>query len=340
MNQLKTTFNEDELSTMVHFDKKPIAKVFGSQIDRKALEELAQLSKRKGFLFSIGLPDLHAGNGIPVGHVTKFKKFVHYDIIGPDVGCLVWVEQLAKRHSSSVLDQAASFVQENFCSKEFPSIGGGNHFFEFAYDDAENQYIVFHTGSRSVGGEFYQMMKKELKLLDADAVHTDTKLFKTLHHEYMNAEGIAEWNVISMRAEIHRAFSMDSTISFLTRHNTIVENDGVVYHYKGASYAEPGVMVGIPLNMRDGTWIVETTPKIKDLFYSINHGAGRRLSRSEAKKQLTEADLEDICVRSNGDVLDEAPAAYKDIRSDMELLEKQGYIKILRKLTPILTVKA
>lgn len=314
-------------------------RAYGSDIDPKAFQELGELTNRRGFKFSIALPDLHAGNGIPVGHVTKFSNYVHYDIIGPDVGCHVRVMQLNKRISSTIIERVAYYVEENSFGTEFPSIGGGNHFFDISIDHKGNQYFIMHTGSRGVGGDFYKSMKHELSLMESDLVHIDSKLFKILHQEFETAEGIADWNSYTMMIDLARQFSIDFTINIMTKHNTIVQKGREVLHYKGASYVEPGTLVGIPLNMQDGTLIVEAQPAIKDLFCAINHGAGRKMSRSEARNTLTEDNLAGINVISKRDIRDEAPAAYKDIMSDMEAMERAGYIKILRKLTPLITVK-
>jgi len=336
------------------------ARIYGSVIDYLAISQLKAISLRKDFKYVIGFPDLHAGADNPVGYVMKTGNTLYFDLIGADIGCTVSAQKLALRYSDGSLHPAilgknifkgeirdmAGFASTWFTNtSNIPSIGGGNHFLEFAVDDNNNVWLVVHSGSRGTGGDTFKAIRDELKSLKLFGVPVSTFLGRALMDAFNAALNMAAYNIDCITTAVLREGFPNTTVSVVvtenikTVHNTIVPRNDGVYHYKGASQVDRDNMkVVIPMNMRDGTLIAEVL-HAKELFYGLNHGAGRLMSRSEAKSKLTMDSLDGINVLSNGDVLDEAPDAYKNVTSDMEWMEQAGLIKLHGVLKPIITVK-
>lgn len=337
------------MENIIH-NGKNIGKLFCSNYDYKAIEQLRLLSERPGFRYMYAFPDLHAGE-IPVGHVTRTAGIVYYDIIGADIGCGVMLYPVVPMNGKmdSKIDQIANYVLDNFTGpgKTGPTIGRGNHFFEIATDSIGEYYFLIHSGSRGFGASMYRNIEEELKALNLKGVPIHTNLFNYMQSQYNLAAETAANNIYSMidillkQFNIHTCSNEHSRSKFpqiYTMHNMIRIHDGVVDHYKGASNVNNFNYAVIPLSMKEGSLVVRSISTSK-LFNAINHGAGRTMSRSQAKKLLDEKSIEGINVISNGSVIDEAPQAYKNIDSDMQELVDLGYIEILEKLTPVVTVK-
>ena len=127
-------------------------------------------------------------------------------------------------------------------------------------------------------------------------------------------------------------------------HNyTSMENHGgenVWITRKGAVSARDGQLGIIPGSMGTKSYIVEGRGE-PDSFCSCSHGAGRRMSRTQARKQFTKADLEiqtkGVECRKDSDVIDEIPGAYKDI--DQVMKDQEDLVKVVYELKQVLCVK-
>ncbi|WP_211254297.1 RtcB family protein [Caldanaerobacter subterraneus] len=110
------------------------------------------------------------------------------------------------------------------------------------------------------------------------------------------------------------------------------------------SYRDTGHPALIPGSMGTGSYVVVGTEKAAETFYSVNHGAGRRLSRNQAKKiskEEFERSMGDVVynVRSYKDIVDESPLAYKDVEAVVSVLEERGITIPVAKLIPLAVVK-
>ncbi|NNG67102.1 RtcB family protein [Caldanaerobacter subterraneus] len=110
------------------------------------------------------------------------------------------------------------------------------------------------------------------------------------------------------------------------------------------SYRDTGHPALIPGSMGTGSYVVVGTEKAAETFYSVNHGAGRRLSRNQAKKiskEEFERSMGDVVynVRSYKDIVDESPLAYKDVETVVSVLEERGITIPVAKLIPLAVVK-
>lgn len=110
------------------------------------------------------------------------------------------------------------------------------------------------------------------------------------------------------------------------------------------SYRDTGHPALIPGSMGTGSYVVVGTEKAAETFYSVNHGAGRRLSRNQAKKiskEEFERSMGDVVynVRSYKDIVDESPLAYKDVETVVSVFEERGITIPVAKLIPLAVVK-
>ncbi|MFZ5967166.1 MAG: RtcB family protein [Bacillota bacterium] len=253
------------------------------------------------------------------------------------------------------------------------TLGGGNHFIEMNEDEEGNLFLVIHSGSRHLGkqiAEYYQdraakeIVRKsnddiiaELKAegrskeiqreIEKEKVKINNALSyvegKTFH-EYLNDMGIAqryaEYNRKAMAEVIIREMGFHVIDSFTTIHNYI-DLDHMILR-KGAISAKKGETVIIPMNMRDGS-IIATGKGNTDWNQSAPHGAGRLMSRKQARRSLS---LEEFKNSMNGiyttslsmDTLDEAPLAYKPMEEIMEHVHETVEINSIIK--PIYNFKA
>lgn len=318
---------------------KVIARIYASNYDSLALDQLRKLSSLDGYCFINAFPDLHAGNDYPVGYVMKTKHMFYPRLTGADIGCNVRGYKVNENIDERELQKCAEYIKKHFTgTKDIPSIGGGNHFFEIAKDSLDNTWFIVHTGSRSVGGEVYRALNNELKLTNAQGFNTQSMLFMDIWVEYNRAETYALNNSEEILTTAMRFFNVVAQDKICTLHNTINVEGDHVYHYKGASYVRDDEYALIPLSMGEGTLIVKSI-NTHSLFNGINHGAGRLMTRKKAKETLNMSDLKGINYLSDSLPLDEAPAAYKDISQDMQWLEGNKYIKVIDTLKPIVTVK-
>ncbi len=240
---------------------------------------------------------------------------------------------------------------------QFGTLGGGNHFIEVNVDNAGNQYVVVHSGSRNLGqkvAKWYQ--DKAVEFHKAVSGSNPTKHLEYLPDEYGGkdylkalylAQEYASFNRKTMIIKILEFFNLQyhDILKIESIHNYICPKDNVVR--KGAISAHKGERVIIPLNMRDG--IVLGTGKGNSSYNnSAPHGAGRVFGRNVMKQQLRDGvvtmesfkdEMKDVYSTSvcQG-TIDESPFAYKSFEDIKEYLEET--VEIERILKPIYNLKA
>lgn len=253
------------------------------------------------------------------------------------------------------------------------TLGGGNHFIEMNEDEDENRYLVVHSGSRHLGkqiAEYYQdraakeivrksnesiiaelKAKGRTKEIQAEIEKQRTKINSALafvegqsFDEYIFdmhiAQKFAQYNRMAIAEVIIREMGFDVEDSFTTIHNYIDLDEMILR--KGAISAKKGEVVIIPINMRDGS-IIAVGKGNDDWNQSAPHGAGRLMSRRQAKRSLS---LEDFHNSMAGiyttsislDTLDEAPFAYKPMEEIIANI--QDTVEISKIIRPIYNFKA
>jgi len=243
------------------------------------------------------------------------------------------------------------------------TLGTGNHFIEVCLDEAQNVWIVLHSGSRGVGnriGQFFielakqDMRKWMINLPDQDLAYLPqgTDHFNDYVKAVHWAQSYAMTNRELMMAEILDAirganllppFSADAEV-VNCHHNyvAIEEHYGqrVFVTRKGAVRAGKNDLGIIPGSMGAKSFIVRGKGN-PESFESCSHGAGRAMSRTAAKKRFTIEDhvraTEGIECRKDKDVIDETPAAYKSIDAVMQA--QSDLVDIVHTLKQVVVVK-
>lgn len=242
------------------------------------------------------------------------------------------------------------------------TLGGGNHFIEISEDQDGMAWIVLHSGSRNVGKTLADIHINKAKGLMKQWLISlpDPQLAYLARHstEFESYVSDAQW--AQMYALANRKAMLDSVVSALERmfpdrllvldspiqchHNYIsLENvfgENVYVTRKGAIRAREGDLGIIPGSMGTKSYIVRGRGN-EESFFSASHGAGRKMSRTEARKRFSLDDLKNqtsgIEIRLRESIIDEAPGAYKNIDQVME--NQKDLVEIITPLRAILSVK-
>lgn len=262
-------------------------------------------------------------------------------------------------HKHPQLEKRFPRTQNWVC--QMGTLGGGNHFIEVCLDEADRVWAMLHSGSRGIGnaiGTYFielarrDMARNALHLPDRDLAYFEEGAGH--FDDYVEAVGWAQSYAARNRqammdlvlAALRRHFpQFEVTDEAVNCHHNYVERE---YHYgkdvwvtrKGAIRAREGDLGIIPGSMGAKSYIVRGKGS-EESFQSCAHGAGRRMSRSAALKAFTPADLVAqttgvICRKDKG-VIDEIPAAYKDIDQVME--NQSDLVEVVHTLKQVLCVK-
>jgi tRNA-splicing ligase RtcB len=243
------------------------------------------------------------------------------------------------------------------------TLGTGNHFIEVCLDEAESVWIVLHSGSRGVGnriGQFFielakqDMRKLMVNLPDQDLAYLPegTANFDDYVQAVHWAQAYAMKNRELMMASILEAlrasnllpaFSADAEVVNCHHNYVAVEEhygQRVYVTRKGAVRAGKNDLGIIPGSMGAKSFIVRGKGN-PESFESCSHGAGRAMSRTEAKRRFTLDDharaTEGIECRKDAAVIDETPAAYKSIEAVMQA--QSDLVDIVHTLKQVVVVK-
>lgn len=239
-------------------------------------------------------------------------------------------------------------LQEGIFYKSIGTLGGGNHFIEYGEDaESGDGWLTIHCGSRNLGvkvaGHWHNIAQNPKR-----AQHIGY-LWGNVLNGYLSdmviAQAYAHYNHIIIRDRIFnilkklcKAKCMES---IFTAHNYISIADEKPILRKGAIDATEGKKVAIPFNMRDG--IAICIGKGNDRWLNTApHGAGRIMSRAQARKQIALSDfrhsMSGIFSTSVGeDTLDESPMAYKSTAEILELIIPT--VEVISMIKPKLNIK-
>lgn len=246
------------------------------------------------------------------------------------------------------------------------TLGGGNHFIELTSDAAGRLWITLHSGSRNIGKS---IAEKHIQIAMADPRNDDlpkhlrelSLFFKGtpqmddyLHDLRWAQEFAMRSRTVMMqlvKRELRQHFEERALGRFVTfddeincHHNYVAEEiiDGrhMIVTRKGAISAKKGELALIPGSMATGSYIVRGLGNDAS-FQSASHGAGRKMSRGEAKRRFTVEDVERTMVgieaRKDAGVIDEISLAYKDL--DSVIAAESDLVEVVQKLDTILCVK-
>lgn len=246
-------------------------------------------------------------------------------------------------------------------ARHLGTLGTGNHFIELCLDESDSVWVMLHSGSRGVGNKigqyFIAAAKKDMErwfinLPDADLAYIPdgSALFKDYVHAVEWAQRFAALNRQAMMAATLTAiesqlgpFTADSEAvnchhNYIARENHFGAN--VIVTRKGAVRARVGDLGIIPGSMGAKSFIVRGKGN-PESFCSCSHGAGRSMSRGEAKRRFTVEDHIAATVgvecRKDAEVIDETPAAYKSI--DAVMAAQADLVEIVHTLRQVVCVK-
>ncbi|PAX07710.1 RtcB family protein [Sphingomonas lenta] len=242
------------------------------------------------------------------------------------------------------------------------TLGTGNHFIEVCLDEEARVWVMLHSGSRGVGNAigswFIELAKEDARRWHLNLPDQDLAYFPegTEHFDdYVEAVGWAQdyaalnrrmmmTNVIAaLRREIVKPFEAELEAvnchhNYVTRENHFGEN--VLVTRKGAVRAAKGVMGIIPGSMGAKSFIVRGLGN-PESFHSCSHGAGRVMSRTQAKREVTleehAAATTGVECRKDEGVIDESPRAYKPIEAVMAA--QSDLVEIVHTLKQVVCVK-
>lgn len=281
-----------------------------------------------------------------------------YDAV--PTGRRTWSEILQETEQLEVFDNSSELLTNKVIKKlqqQMGTVGDGNHFLEIQQNAEGRLFMLVHTGSRYLGqliNEFYLKNIPEMQNNALYAVEAGSETGRKFIQDHGLAVEYAAENrrmIIKIALEALKKFlapdwDVEDVLQGLQDmpHNYIATEqfDGqeVIIHRKGAQKVEKGDMGVVPGDMGNTTYIVQGRG-YPLTFNSCSHGAGRKMSRGEALnainyEQFLES-VEDIACRTDRNVLDEAPQAYKDISQVMKY--QKEIVKIVEKLTPVINVK-
>ncbi|MCB1921360.1 MAG: RtcB family protein [Candidatus Competibacteraceae bacterium] len=246
-------------------------------------------------------------------------------------------------------------------TNQMGTLGGGNHFIEVCLDETGQMWVMLHSGSRGIGNAiadyFIQLARQDMERWMIQLPDRDLAYLPEGTEHFADYVEAVQW--AQDYAMQNRQCMLDLAIAAMTRHlppftvtsevvnchhNYVVKE----HHYdanvwvtrKGAIRAREGDLGIVPGSMGTRSYIVRGKGN-PESFCSSAHGAGRRMSRTAAEKQFTEADLARqttgvICRKDRG-VVDEIPGAYKDI--DEVMTNQSDLTEILHTLKQVVCVK-
>ncbi|MFF7731106.1 RtcB family protein [Streptomyces sp. NPDC008001] len=244
--------------------------------------------------------------------------------------------------------------------KQMGTLGSGNHFWELCLDSDNSVWVMLHSGSRNIGKELAEYHIGEARklphnqgLVDRDlAVFVaDTPQMAAYRNDLFWAQEYARHNreiMMALSQDVLRREFKKAKVTFgeviSCHHNYVAEEQyegmDLLVTRKGAIRAGGGEYGIIPGSMGTGSYIVRGLGNA-DSFNSASHGAGRRMSRNQAKKRFSERDLADqtqgVECRKDRGVVDEIPAAYKPIEQVMD--QQRDLVEVVAKLKQVVCVK-
>jgi tRNA-splicing ligase RtcB len=245
------------------------------------------------------------------------------------------------------------------------TLGTGNHFIEVCLDEEGRVWVMLHSGSRGIGNRigsyFIERAKEDMRrwfinLPDQDLAYLPQG--SENFNDYMKAVGWAQGyartnrqmmmaaTIRALRTAMPKPFECD--LEAVNCHHNYVSQErhfgaDVFLTRKGAVRITPDTLGIIPGSMGAKSFIVrgKAGAALAEAYCSCSHGAGRAMSRTEAKKRFTVEDhvraTEGVECRKDAEVIDETPAAYKDI--DAVMAAQADHVDIVHTLKQVVCVK-
>jgi tRNA-splicing ligase RtcB len=273
-----------------------------------------------------------------------------------------WADLQADSRFIEVKEKHKKLITQDSGARQLGTLGTGNHFVELCLDKEGGVWLMLHSGSRGTGnriGSYFIEQAKRLmdryyiKLPDPDLAYIPEAepIFADYWKALSWAQEYAQTNraimlqnaMDAMTAEL--GFPVHGTAEAVNCHHNYVSKEKhfgehVYVTRKGAVRVRQDEMGIIPGSMGAKSFIVKGRGA-PDSFNSCSHGAGRKMSRGEAKRRFTLDDLAQqtagVECRKDADVIDEIPQAYKSI--DEVMANQSDLVEIVAELRQVLCVK-
>ncbi len=327
------------------------------------------------------MPDVHAGAGCTIGTTMTITDKLVPNLVGVDIGCGMETVKIKNSHIElsrldkliyekipsgfSIRNAAHKYNEEIDLTRlrcieggkinlrrailSLGTLGGGNHFIEAGRDEEGRTYIVVHSGSRHLGfqvanfyqNQAYKYINKDIKTqIPKSLAYVSDKLMEDYIHDMKLVQKFAMLNRKAIMDEIIKGMKLKAEDEFTTIHNYI-DTENMILR-KGAVSAQKGERLLIPINMRDGSLIC-TGKGNSDWNCSAPHGAGRLMSRNQAKSSFTLSEfkkqMDGIYTSTvNNETLDECPMAYKGIEDIIRNISDTA--EVIKIIKPIYNFKA
>jgi len=244
---------------------------------------------------------------------------------------------------------------KDIAMNQYATVGGGNHYVDLMEDTEGNSWIAVHFGSRGFG---WQICKRALDILGMkDSMMGTPALINkgtALYDDYLYAHNCAldfaefgrrqvvadilnhfRWH-IDFQVENHHNFAEEYT---LDSKEYIIHRKGATPHYGGYKFI--GGSMGDVSVIVEGNFNAIAFGSNRDALHSLPHGAGRLMSRGQAKKSFTQYDMDAVLesqgVKLIGGGVDESPMAYRPL---MDVINKHRYVTVTHTLMPRVVIMA
>jgi len=335
-----------------------------SWMESNAIDQFNQILSKDTILQGAGMPDMHLGKYGPNGSVFS-SHHVHPVLAGNDIGCGYSFAQLSKSFKidklakkiyqleeinvDDILNTSFMDLYHSDLIKSLGTVGGGNHFLEVQmvheiinqkefnnhHLDKSAQYVLIHSGSRSFGTQI---------LNDYIASHNDNPLTGQDAEDYMRKHNVAMQYAVHNREMLLKRFSLSANTEvqniFDVPHNFIEQHEDIFIHRKGSSTATQGLVM-VPGSRGDFSYLVKPLPK-KDALYTIAHGAGRKISRSDARYKVSpmKNKIGNTIICDDKHLNQEEDAmCYKNISHVVQDMIDNQLIDVIAIMKPVITYK-
>ncbi len=245
--------------------------------------------------------------------------------------------------------------------RQLGSLGSGNHFIEICLDENDAVWVMLHSGSRGVGNQiarkFIEQAKEEMRVHHVNLPDKNISYLSEGTKNFQDYIDAVEW--AQQYASLNRRFMMDVIFAELDHylpgirplkevincHHNYVEKENhfgedVYLTRKGAIRAREDDLGIIPGSMGAKSYIVRGKGN-PESFHSCSHGAGRKMSRTQARKTFSLEDLDrqtqGVELNKRKSILDEIPGAYKDIDHVMQL--QSDLVEVIHTLKQVVCIK-
>jgi tRNA-splicing ligase RtcB (3'-phosphate/5'-hydroxy nucleic acid ligase) len=332
-------------------------------------EDVADPEKRRRWIDAVVS---RIGIGVGQRGATRIKPKQIPDIIRHGAHALGRTNDVAERACVPVEDDTVDIPEKAWGKRDqLGSLGGGNHFCEMQVDEDGKVWVMLHTGSRGFGWN----IAKTFFVAGAQLLNPGGRNEDHVWFDADSAVGRAYWNLHNMAANfaianrlligeavcdaLEDVFGGEAHVYYEISHNLIQREAGKFVARKGATRAFPkqhaalegtvwketGHPILIPGSMETGSAILFAQAGASESIYSVNHGAGRRLSRNAARRELSQKDTDlrmaklGVLLNTRNTPLDESGPCYKNLDEVLTSVELAGLAHVAKRLKPVACIK-